>query len=1209
MASPLTVLSGICLFVGFLFLMALLAEKTRAGRALVNHPLVYSLGLTVLYTSWTFYGAVGKAATTGMMFFSLYLGTMMPLFFWWTIVRKMVRIKNAYRITSIADFISARYDKSPGLAALATSIAVIGVMPYIALQLKSIGSTFTIISLDQTAGLGGLINRHSGLIITGLMILFTIVFGVRRLDPTERHPGMVMAVAVEGVFKLLAFLLIGLFVVYYMCDGLTDVFDRFSRLPGGQLLDLRRNDAAGISVWASYMVISMCAVMFLPRQFHMTVVENPDEGHIRTAMWFLPLYMLLITFLCFPVALGGLLHGLPADQADTFVLRLPFAFGSPGLSLLVFLGGFAASTGMVMICAMTMATMMTNHLLLPLIEWVRPLGFLRRRLLECRWAAVAFTVLTGYFFERTVGGSYMLVNMGVISFAAVSQFAPAILGGLFWRRGNKAGAFLGLAAGFGVWFYTMMLPAFAWSGWISDAFIRQGPFGFGFLKPEQLFGLTSINPITNTVFWSLALNVAGYVLGSVWFQPTKEGQRLAEDFVGALGEAKPVLRQEETGGPSVLLTDKTARMTALLEDYFFPPAAGRMVEECLAQAGVKDRKRVSILEFARLYDSVERALAGAIGAAAARAAMEKSGLFSRGESELLSAQYAELLARLRISPEELRRRIDYYQEREALLSAHAAELAATVKAREEEIAQRRFMEAELKKAEEKYRGIFENAVEGMFQTTPDGRFISVNRAMARLLGYDSPEELVQKVTDIRTQLWVTPHQREEFLGLAAKHGSISGYEAQHVRKNGTTMWSSIHARPVLDESGNLVLIEGTFQDITARKKAEEEKALLEEQLRQSQKMEAIGKLTGGIAHDFNNLLHAISGYVQLLLRKKGKGDPDHDHLVEIARAVAKASDIVQRLLTFSRKMEARLEAVDLNRVVRDTVKMLEHTIPRMISIETRLDSDLAVIQADPIQMEQALVNLAGNACEAMPHGGRLSIRTENVRREDGSSGQYREVEPGDFVRLEVTDTGLGMDPATREHIFEPFFTTKEVGKGTGLGLSIVYGIVKGHGGHITCRSAVGQGTTFEIFLPAGHGLKAGYMETAPLEDEIEGGHETILLVDDEQGIIDVVKEMLAEYGYKVLTADSGERALELYAQADSGIGAVVLDLGMPGMGGERCLEELLKIDPEARVIVASGYTAHKFSEDPGRYGAAAFMSKPYLLTDMLAKIREVLDRD
>ena len=486
MIDSLTVITVFCLYMMSLFMTALWVERrSEMGRSPVNNPLIYSVSLAVYCTAWTYYGSVGKAATSGLLFLPIYLGPTIAIVLWWKVLRKLVRIKTIQHITSIADFISARYNKSQAVAALATVIALVGTTPYIALQFKAIISTFGIITSPEGSD-PTWIGLHLGPVVVGLMIMFTIILGIRRLDPTERHPGLIMAVAVECLVKLVAFLAAGIFVTYFMYDGFGDIFRQLLESTPKALENISNPDQGYYTLWTTYTILAMSAIMFLPRQFHVSVVENFDEKHIRTAMWVFPLYMVLINIFVFPIAMAGLLKGYPAEQADTFVLALPLEAGHTWLSLLVFLGGASAATGMIMIASLTVSTMITNHLLLPVLGWVPQLAFLRRHLMQCRWAAVACVILMGYWFERVVGESYMLVNIGMISFAAALQFAPVILGGIFWRRGNVKGALMGLGAGFIVWVYTLLLPAFVRSGWMSKELLTNGPWGISLFKPEQL---------------------------------------------------------------------------------------------------------------------------------------------------------------------------------------------------------------------------------------------------------------------------------------------------------------------------------------------------------------------------------------------------------------------------------------------------------------------------------------------------------------------------------------------------------------------------------------------------------------------------------------------------------------------------------------------------------------------------------------------------
>lgn len=372
-------------------------------------------------------------------------------------------------------------------------------------------------------------------------------------------------------------------------------------------------------------------------------------------------------------------------------------------------------------------------------------------------------------------------------------------------------------------------------------------------------------------------------------------------------------------------------------------------------------------------------------------------------------------------------------------------------------------------------------------------------------------------------------------------------------------------------------------------------------------MEAIGTLAGGIAHDFNNLLQAILGYTQILTMGKDESDPELARLYQIENSAIRASELTQQLLTFSRKVESKLRPVDINQEVKHVESLLKRTIPKMISIELALGEDLHVINADPAQLEQVVINLGINARDAMPEGGRLIIETENVFLDEYYCRSHPGALPGNYVCLSITDTGQGMDRETLNHIFEPFYTTKEVGKGTGLGLSMVYGIVKSHRGYIMCYSEPGEGTTFKIYLPALEREKREEKTKPENEPDIRRGDETILLVDDEEILRDIGKEILEEFGYLVLTAPDGETALQLYAKEREKIALIILDLVMPGMGGKQCLEQLLAAAPDAKVVIASGYAVNGPTKAALEAGAKGFIKKPFELKQMLKVIREVLE--
>jgi len=371
-------------------------------------------------------------------------------------------------------------------------------------------------------------------------------------------------------------------------------------------------------------------------------------------------------------------------------------------------------------------------------------------------------------------------------------------------------------------------------------------------------------------------------------------------------------------------------------------------------------------------------------------------------------------------------------------------------------------------------------------------------------------------------------------------------------------------------------------------------------------MEAIGTLAGGIAHDFNNILQAIFGYTQILLMGKEADNPDYEKLEAIEKSAQRASDLTKQLLIFSRKVESKLRPMDLNKETEQVSKILERTIPKMVNIELHLAENLNIINGDPAQIEQILMNLGVNARDAMPNGGRLIFETENIILDEHYCKIHLGSKPGHYVKLSISDTGHGMDKETLKHIFDPFYTTKEIGKGTGLGLAMVYGIVKSHNGYIMCYSEPDEGTIFKIYFPVIE-KETERVESKEKKVHIKGGNETILLVDDEEAIRELGKDILTRFGYTVLMASDGETALEIYRENKKEISLVILDIIMPGMGGRKCLEELLKINPELRIIIASGYSMNGPSKEVLKAGAKGFISKPYNINQILKSVRETLD--
>ena len=609
-SSPVVIAASLAYLLA-LFAVAWWANRrAAAGRSVIGNAWVYALSMGVYCTAWTYFGSIGRAASGGLWFLPIYLGPTLAMVLAWLVLRKMIRIARTWRITSIADFIASRYGNSRLLGGLVTLIALVGVVPYVALQLKAVASGYALLTGSSAAAATA--GWLDGTFVIALALAgFTIAFGTRHLDNTERHEGLVAAIATESVVKLLAFLAVGVFVTWGLFSGPGDLFARAMAQPEiARLLQPGTNASFAFDQWFALLLLAMLSVILLPRQFQMMVVENVDERHVRRAAWAFPAYLLLINLFVLPVAFGGLLFfGAGRANPEMFILSLPLAAGAEGLALVAFIGGLSAATGMVVVEAIAVSTMVCNDLVLPGLLRLKAFASrdLTAVLLLIRRTVIVALLLLGWLYYRVAGEAYALVSIGLISFAAVAQFAPALLGGLFWKGGTRNGALAGLAAGALLWAYTLMLPSIAKSGWIAAGWLQSGLFGWAALRPEALLGLSGMDNLTHALFWSLLTNAGLYVGFSLARPPSAQETSQALRFVDIF-EATAQQRVFWRGRALV------ADLEALVSRFLGAAKAQALFAGHVAQSGTAPH-----LADPALVQLAETQLAGAIGSASARA--------------------------------------------------------------------------------------------------------------------------------------------------------------------------------------------------------------------------------------------------------------------------------------------------------------------------------------------------------------------------------------------------------------------------------------------------------------------------------------------------------------------------------------------------------------------------------------------------------------
>ncbi|MBF0564662.1 MAG: response regulator [Nitrospirae bacterium] len=1248
-------------------------KKALKGMNLVNNPIIYSLSLAIYCTGWTFYGSVGSAANTGLLFTTVYLGPTVSIMLYWILLRKLVVLKNNYRITSIADFISNRYGKSQTIAALVSLFLFIGIAPYIALQLKAISSTMDIVTnvspvliesktnvtnKENTTGpeilpairnngyapKGGLkdngidndrdatdshkhaVNAHDWILVI-LLILFTILFGVRRLDPTERHQGIVIVVAIESIVKIIAFVSVGIFVTFYLYNGFGDIFVRFHALA---LSDpTKAIQVPGHYKWMTYFVLSMSAILFLPRQFHVSVIENFKSRHILTAMWLFPLYMFLINIFAYPIALGGLIHGIPKSLADNFVLLFPKLHDMPWLTMFVFIGGVSASTSMVIVSSMALSTMVTNHIILPFIVRTKRLTVLKRHLLYFRWLVVALSILTGYYLSVLLSDKYIFIAIGMLSFAAVFQLVPSIVGGLFWSGGNRMGALLGLCCGYLLWFYTLLFPALVKSKLIPGYILDNGLFGLNYLKPEQLFGLTSLDPLTNGVFWSMLFNVLLYIGGSAYFKQTEEEKNTADNFVKALethAYSFISLKQDYT----IELSVKINVIRLMFSEYFGRQKTNDIVQNCIKELKLENKTRISLMELIELSNMVEKLLSGSIGASSANYIIQHSRILTGEEKKQISNIYGNIISELKLSPSELRKKIDYHKEKETILARHTEELENKVQKRTTELSTSLEILAEkdieLTATLDYVNAVIDNMADGLLVVNGKHVITRVNEPLARLFNVNGPwcvgkpveeifgpdmSSLLQQCADKRDKGAISTDinlSSRKVLMASAAVIHVADKCGRHARSQ-----NRVESAPVR-RNGIVVIV----RDITREKELDKMKT----------------DFISTVSHELRTPLTSVLGFAEIIAdrleeqifpnlitnspkaEKSVKVVRDNMNIIlqEGIRLTALINDVLDIAKMEAGKVDWKREDVSVAEVIDRALLSTKSLYSKKdLELISDVESGLPIVSGDHDRLLQVMINLISNAIK-FTDSGTITCTAKMGKSTDNKNE----------IVVSVIDTGMGIDVENHDKVFEKF---RQIGdtltgkpRGTGLGLPICMQIIQHHGGRIWVESKPGEGSNFSFALPVSGPagglnsteISATDMETlvsrinqrvSTIESHPKGETKNILVVDDDENIRKLLVQEIERNGYNVTTARDGIEALESIRKDRPNL--IILDVMMPGMSGFD-VAAVLKGDPVTSDIPVIILSIIEDRNRGRRLGIDRYLTKPIDMNVLFKEIKELL---
>jgi Na+/proline symporter/signal transduction histidine kinase/CheY-like chemotaxis protein len=1117
MVQTWTVLAFSLGYVGLLFAVAYygdLRARRRDGRQ-VARPFVYSLSLAVYCTSWTYYGSVGLSATSGYNFLPVYIGPILLLLVGWPLVRRIVLLSKRHNITSIADFIAARHGKSQWLAAAVTVIAVIGIMPYTALQLKAVSASFAALTQNAQGPLSSLLNRpgadaYTELGISLLLATFAILFGTRRIEATEHHDGLILAIAFESIVKLLAFLFVGAFVTWGMFGGFGDLASRVEASPALRHLFWSGGDG---TLWVTITGLAFAAALCLPRQFHVTIVENAGEGDLRRAAWLFPLYLIVINIFVVPIAIAGL-SMFPAGtvNGDLFVIALPMAAGQNVIALIAFIGGFSAATGMVIMSCVALSTMVSNDLVMPIVLHGRRLGLAEREnmgaiILGIRRAAIVAVMLLGYGYCRLAVNGPGLAAIGLLSFAAIAQFAPPLLGGLAWRGGNAMGAIAGVVAGFVLWAYCLMVPALAQSGWHLQALVANGPFGIAFLRPEALFGL-HFDPLTNGTMWSLAANIACYVGVSRLVSIRVIERVQASAFVDLDTGQGPFVPRAWRGPISV------SELAGLVARYLGGERAQRAFADLAAQRGV-DYAADAQADFQLVRDA-ERLLASAIGAPSARLvlalALDRRNLGLDAAMGLLddataAIQYNREL--LQETLETVRQGISVFDRELRLVcwNRHFRDLLA--------------LPADLVRV-----GVPLQEIMQFF-------------AMRGEFGAGDPEEIVARQLDVFIGAGETVFENRR------RDGRVFEIRTNPMIGGGyVTTYSDIseHVEFASQLAAANELLERRVRERTEELSAA--KAVAEEA--------NLGKtrFLAAASHDLLQPLNAARLYVASLLdhqARSGMGTVSGELARKIDSSLGSVEDLLGVLLDIS-----RLDAGVLTAERRDmsldelfgSLKVEFAPIAERKGLKLIIVPSGAVVDSDRRLLHRILQNLLSNAIRYTDAGKVLM----------GARGA------GSQIVIQVADTGIGIPADRGGLIFREFqrFAAPGAEQGIGLGLSIVERIGRLLDHPIGFASEPGRGTVFSVRVPRGKTMSLA-RPVAPAGSRVYSGLEglPVLCIDNDADVRDGMKVLLDGWGCRAMVAATLADALAAITREPARPALLLVDYHLDDVvDGLGCIDRL-----------------------------------------------------